>query len=119
MDCKPFVLTVKKDSFTAKDESILKEIPNDLRVEKAKSIEPFEIYKKFTGKKKNELIESETISGENKSLAHQISIWIRLNLFVPDARVGWYFSAIQKGKKILERNKFDIIVSFGPPHQRI
>ncbi len=114
---QPTVLTAEEDTFSHKDESLLNEISPDLKVFKAKAIEPFEIYKKFTGKKKDDpLIDSETVSEENQSFAHKISVWIRFNLFIPDARVGWFFSAVPKGKKILEDTKFDVIVSLGPPH---
>jgi len=114
---KPSVLTTEESTISYKDESLLNEISPDLRVFKARSVEPFKLYKKFTGKKKDEsLTESETVSSENKSLAHRLSIWIRFNFFIPDARVGWYFSAIPKGRKILEKVKFDMIVSLGPPH---
>jgi len=114
---EPTVLTAEEDNFSHKDESLLQEISPDLKVFKAKAIEPFEIYKKFTGKKKNEkLVSSETISTENKSLSHLISLWIRLNLFIPDARVGWYFPAFKAGLSLLEKEKVDAIVSIGPPH---
>lgn len=113
---QPTVLTTEETT-SYKDESLLKEVSSDLKVYKAKTIEPFEIYKRFTGKSKDDpLISSEAISLENKSLAHRISVWIRFNLFIPDARVGWNFSAVPKGKKILESEKQDLIVSLGPPH---
>jgi len=116
-DIEPVVLTVENESFTQKDESLQKLISPNLKVYKSKAWEPFEIYKAFTGKKKTEqLVASETISTTNKSLTHKISIWIRMNLFIPDARVGWYFSAVKKGKEILSKDKFDAIVSIGPPH---
>jgi glycosyltransferase involved in cell wall biosynthesis len=111
------VLTAKEDSFTVKDESLLSEVNPNIKVIKAKTLEPFGIYKKFTGKKKDAaLVASETISEANKSLAHIISIWIRMNLFVPDARIGWYFPAVSEGKKILSKSNFDVIISIGPPH---
>ena len=114
---EPVVLTVENESFTQKDESLLSLISPSLKVFKSKAWEPFEMYKAFTGKKKNDqLVASETISTTNKSLTHRISIWIRMNLFIPDARVGWYFSAVKKGKEILSGDKFDAIVSIGPPH---
>ncbi len=113
----PSVLTAEENTVSYKDDSLLNQIPPDLRVFKAKSVEPFEIYKKFIGKKKNEsLTESEFVSSENKSLAQRISIWIRFNFFIPDARAGWYFSAVPKGKKILFEDKYNMIVSLGPPH---
>jgi glycosyltransferase involved in cell wall biosynthesis len=71
----------------------------------------------FTGRGKEEhIIDSETISKTNKSLSHRISIWIRMNLFVPDARVGWYFSAVKLGRKIIRENAIDAVISIGPPH---
>jgi glycosyltransferase involved in cell wall biosynthesis len=114
---QPSILTVEQNKLSTKDDSLIKEIPENLKIYKAKSVEPFEIYKKFTGKNKNEsLAESEFVSSENQSLANRISIWIRFNFFIPDARVGWYFSAVPTGKKILSKEKVDIIVSLGPPH---
>ena len=114
---EPEVLTVSNESFTQKDESLLIDIDPDLRVYKTKAFEPFNLYRKFTGKEKDEqLIASETISTENKSLTHKLSIWIRMNLFVPDARIGWYLPAVKKGKEIIKGNEFDAIVTIGPPH---
>jgi len=98
----PSVLTVDEDTFTQKDETFLKEIPADIKVYKAKSYEPFNIYKKIIGKNpKDQLIASETISKENKRFSHKLSIWIRMNLFIPDARVGWYFPAVKEGNNYL------------------
>ena len=39
-----------------------------------------------------------------------------MNLFIPDARVGWYFPAVKVGLSLLEKEKVDAIVSIGPPH---
>jgi glycosyltransferase involved in cell wall biosynthesis len=115
--CEPYVLTVKEESFTRKDETMLNEIDPSLKVFKSRSFEPFNIYKRFTGRgQKEHIIDSETISSTNKNLPHLISIWIRMNLFVPDARVGWYFNAVRMGKKIIKENKIEAIISIGPPH---
>lgn len=114
---QPSVLTVDEDSFSQKDETFNYEIPEEVKVIRAKSYEPFDIYKKFIGRSKEaQLVASETISKKNKSFAHRLSIWIRMNLFIPDARVGWYFPAVKAGMKQLEVEKVDTIVSVGPPH---
>jgi len=116
-DWQPIVLTVEEDTFSQKDETFISEIPSGINVIKAKSFEPFNIYKRFTGKGKDEqLIASQTISKENKSFSHRLSIWLRMNLFVPDARVGWYFPAVKAGLNLLKKEKADAIVSIGPPH---
>lgn len=114
---QPSVLTVEEDTFSHKDESLLSEISPTLNVIKTKSNDPFNIYRKFLGKEKDTpLVASETISTSNKSLNHKISVWIRMNLFVPDARAGWYFPAVEAGKLLLNKEKFDAILSIGPPH---
>lgn len=114
---QPAVLTVDKDSFSQSDESLLNDVSPDLTVVRTKANEPFDIYRRFLGKKRDApLVASEAISKENRDLRHRISVWIRMNLFVPDARIGWYLSAVGGGKKLLDREKFDAIVSIGPPH---
>jgi glycosyltransferase involved in cell wall biosynthesis len=114
---QPSVLTVDEDTFSQKDETFSNEISSETKVVRAKSIEPFDIYRKLIGKsKEDQLIASETISIKNKSFSHRLSIWIRMNLFIPDARVGWYFPAVKAGKEFLQEEKVDAIVSIGPPH---
>ncbi len=113
----PAVLTAKEDTFSHKDNSFLEAIDPNLVVIKTKSLEPFNIYKKFLGKSKDEtLIASETISQTRKDLKHRLAVWIRMNLFIPDARIGWYPTSIKEGKIFLTGNYFDAIVSVGPPH---
>jgi glycosyltransferase involved in cell wall biosynthesis len=114
---KPSVLTVDEDTFSQRDETFLNEISAETKVVRASSIEPFNIYRKLIGKSKNEqLIASETISKKNQSFSHKMSVWIRMNLFIPDARVGWYFPAVKAGTEYLGKEKFDAVVSIGPPH---
>jgi glycosyltransferase involved in cell wall biosynthesis len=116
-EIEPIILTVEDESFAQKDETLLKKVDSNWTIIKSKSLEPFNLYRKFTGKKKDEkLIASETISLENKSLAHRISLWLRLNLFIPDARVGWNFTGIKAAKNYIKQNKIDAVVSIGPPH---
>jgi len=114
---QPVVLTVKEDSFTQTDASFTKDLAPNLKVIKSKTYEPFKIYKRFTGKKTDDqLIASETISTSNRSLTHRISIWLRMNLFIPDARIGWYWPAVAAGSKIINGENIAAIVTIGPPH---
>jgi glycosyltransferase involved in cell wall biosynthesis len=114
---QPIVLTVDEDTFSQKDDTFSSEISAETKVVRSKSIEPFSIYKKLIGKSKDDqLIASETISKKNKSLTHRLSIWIRMNLFIPDARVGWYFPAVKAGLNLLKKEKVKAVVSIGPPH---
>ncbi len=113
----PSVLTVDEDSFSHNDESLLNEVDKRIKVVKTAANEPFGLYRKFLGKKSDSpLIASETISLSNTDWKHKLSIWIRMNLFVPDARIGWYFSAVNGGCQLIESERPKAIVSIGPPH---
>lgn len=114
---QPYVLTVDEDKLSNSDESLLAQIDPSVVVAKTKTWEPFSLYKIFIGKNENETITpSEMISKENKSIAHRLSVWIRMNLFIPDARIGWYPFAVKEGKKFKKEIDFDAVVSIGPPH---
>jgi len=114
---EPIVVTINNDSFSQNDKSFLNDISPNLPVFRTRVIEPFNLYRIFTGKDKNkELIPSETISLKNKSLSHRISIWIRMNLFIPDARVGWYPYGLKEGKRIIKHYNPEAIITVGPPH---
>ncbi|NUN70452.1 MAG: glycosyltransferase [Bacteroidetes bacterium] len=114
---QPSVLTVDEDSFSHTDESLLAEIDPSLRVVKTAANEPFSLYRSFLGKKSDApLIASETISLKNTDWRHRLAIWIRMNLFVPDARIGWMLSAVGGGSRMIMEDRPDVIISIGPPH---
>lgn len=113
---EPIILTVKNGDYPAIDESLEKDIPPTLKVFKTKTLEPFTIYKLLTGGKKSDKIDTYVLKRENKSLIHNISVWIRNNLFIPDARIGWYPFAVKAAKRIIIKEKPDIILSSSPPH---
>ena len=113
----PSILTIDEDTFSHKDESLVKEIDPQWKIIKTAANEPFGLYRKLLGKQSNApLIASETISQTHQTLRHKLAIWVRMNLFVPDARVGWYMSAIGGGKRLIGSSAPKVIVSIGPPH---
>ncbi len=116
-DWHPCVLTADEDTFSQKDESLVKEVDPNLHVFTAPAWEPFGIYRRFLGKEKDApLTASETISKTNRGIRHRLAVWIRMNLFIPDARIGWYWNAVRKGREVLRSENIQAIVSIGPPH---
>lgn len=114
---KPIILTVDNPDCPVIDESLLKDIPPECKVYKTKAIEPFEIYKKLTGKEKSYKIPSDVITkSTNLSLTEKISKWIRINLFIPDAKIGWKYFAVKEGLKVIRKEKVDLIFATSPPH---
>jgi glycosyltransferase involved in cell wall biosynthesis len=114
---QPSVLPVDEDTFSYQDPSLLHEVDPNMLVVKTPAMEPFSLYRKFLGKESGTpLISSETISKTNTGLRHRIALWIRMNLFVPDARRGWMWTAIRGGESLFRSKKIDAIITIGPPH---
>lgn len=115
---EPHVLTVSNGQFPARDESLLKEIPNDVQVYRTRIFEPYDLYRLFTGKKKGEAVDVNVIKkeGQKSSFTEKIAEFIRATFFIPDARIGWFWSAVKKASEIIENEKIDAIYSSSPPY---
>ncbi len=117
---KPVVLTVGDADFPAIDESLLNEIPNDVRVVRTRIFEPYDAYRKLTGKKPGSAVDVENIPSGGKKKAsgpmEKIADLVRSTFFIPDARVGWLFTAVSAGMKIIEEEGIDAIYSSSPPY---
>ena len=114
---QPVILTVENPSSPAKDSSLLEKIHEKCIIYKTKTLEPFAAYKSFTGKSKDASIPKDVIAKKEKSsLKENAALWIRANIFVPDARIGWIPYLVKQGKEIIEKEKPEIIFSTSPPH---
>ncbi len=114
---EPIIYTVSNGEYPVIDKSLEKEIPSDITTIKTPIWEPYSLYKKFTGRKKEERVYSGFIN-ENKreSLAQKASVFIRGNFFIPDARKFWISPSIKYLRKYFKKHTVDAIISTGPPH---
>jgi len=114
---EPIVYTAENPEAPATDTSLLKDIPANLTVIKTKIWEPYSLYKSFTGQKQGEKVNAGFISEDKKpGLLQKISVWIRGNFFIPDARKFWIKPSIKFLTAYLKENPVDVMVSTGPPH---
>lgn len=114
---QPVVYTPLNGEVPVHDESLIKEIPTDIEVVKTPIWEPYDLYKAFLGRKKKEKLYSGFINEKRKaSFSQKLSVFIRGNFFIPDARMFWIRPSIQFLKKYLADHPVDAIVSTGPPH---
>ena len=109
------VLAPRSGNYPAADQSMLSEIPDDTKVYKTNTFEPVGLYKSFTGTRKDRQIPLAVLNEENISLSKKIANSVRLNLFIPDAKIGWKYFAVKTGKEIIKSEKPDIILSSSPP----
>lgn len=114
---EPVIYTPLNPEFPAIDNTLAKDIPADVEVIRTPIWEPYEFYKKFTGKKSTTKINSGFLNDKKSpGLVEQLSVWIRGNLFIPDARKFWIKPSVRFLTKYLKENHVDAIVSTGPPH---
>ena len=115
---EPIVFTPENPERPSLDSSLQKDIPSGIQIIKNKIWEPYQLYKSFTGRKKSDKIQTAFLS-EKKSTTgflESLSIWIRGNLFIPDARKFWIKTSVKVLVKYLKENQVDAIVTTGPPH---
>lgn len=114
----PIVLTVSNGDFPARDESLLKQVPDKTKVIRTKIYEPYDLYRLLTGKDKNTAIDVNVIKkdGQKVSFLERIAEFIRSTFFIPDARIAWYFTASKEIRNIIKEHKIDAVYSSSPPY---
>ncbi|MCG3166770.1 MAG: hypothetical protein POELPBGB_02552 [Bacteroidia bacterium] len=114
---EPIVYTPENPEAPALDSSLLKDIPEGVKVLKQPIWEPYSFYKKFLGLKKDEKINAGFLTEKKKpGLAEKIAVWIRGNFFIPDARKYWVAPSVEFLAGYLRSHPVDAVVSTGPPH---
>ncbi len=114
---EPVVYTAENGEMPVIDDSLQKDIPKGTTVLKTPIWEPYNFYKKFIGRKKDDKINASFLSENKKAgLTEKISVWIRGNFFIPDARKYWIKPSIKYLSEYIQKNAIDLVISSGPPH---
>lgn len=112
---KPVIYTPENPSYPLLDESLLKDVPQNLEIIKTKIWEPYQLAEKLN--KSNKKFKAGQFDvGKNQSWKSKLSIWVRGNFFIPDARVFWVKPSVKFLEQYLKENKIDVVVTSGPPH---
>lgn len=112
---RPVVLTVRHGTYPALDPTLEREVPDGVPVHRSASSEPAALYKRFLGMKADEPIPVAVLAEPSPDLKRRVANAIRLNLFVPDAKIGWYPWAVRLGTKVVRRERPDVVFSTAPP----
>lgn len=113
---EPTVLTVEAGAYPKLDASLEADVPPGVVVHRTHALDPFAAYARLTGRTRDEAVAARTGDFRGGSLRERLALWVRANLFVPDARVGWAPFAIREGLRLLRTQPFDAILTTGPPH---
>jgi glycosyltransferase involved in cell wall biosynthesis len=114
---EPVIYTAVNPEAPALDNSLEKDVPAGIEVIRRPIWEPYSFYRKFVGLKKHEKISAGFLSeSKQPGFTQKIAVWLRGNLFIPDARKFWIKPSIGYLINYLQTNSIDAIVSTGPPH---
>jgi glycosyltransferase involved in cell wall biosynthesis len=114
---EPVVYVPSNANYPYYDEGNLKDIPENLTILTRPIKEPFKIFKILSGRGKNESLNNIVhVRTRKQSLIDKLGIWIRGNLFIPDARSLWIRPSVKYLSSYLKANPVDAIFADGPPH---
>ncbi len=113
---EPVIFTPENPEFSLQDDSLLKDVSQDLEVIRFPIWEPFGVYKKLFKSSGKTVKQGIVIEKTKLSLADKLSIWVRANLFVPDPRRFWVRPSARFLESIIASNQIEVVITTGPPH---
>lgn len=113
---EPVVYTAKNAQYPVLDYSNIEEVPQGLEVLKNRIWEPYNLFRKISGRKPSDSANPTYVRDKKLSLIDKFSIWLRGNMFIPDARCFWIRPSVRFLSDYLENHRIDAILTDGPPH---
>ena len=105
----PVVLTVRGGNYPALDGSLLNDVKTLEHVYRAPSLEPHAVFRALsrtvcgtTGPRAAN--RSSARHGSTSKSMKTLGEWVRLNLFIPDSRIGWIGSATRTARRVVRRH---------------
>ncbi|MGB3867999.1 MAG: glycosyltransferase [Flavobacteriales bacterium] len=114
---QPVIYTPQNPEVVADDPGLLKDVRADIEVVKRPITEPFNLYKRFTGRSTKEKVQVGFLNEKKQGgWKEDLALWVRSNFFIPDARVWWVRPSVKFLKEYLRERPVDAIITTGPPH---
>lgn len=113
---QPIVYIPENPTYPIVDKNLVKEVSDKAIILKQTIFEPYQLAS-FLSKNKTKKISSGIIPNQKKqSFLDKTFLWIRGNLFIPDARVFWVKPSVAFLEKYISDNNIDTVITSGPPH---
>ncbi len=113
---QPIVYIPDNPTYPIVDNQLVSEVSKEVIILRKTIFEPYQLAS-FFSKNRTKKISSGIIPNTKKqTLLDKILLWIRGNLFIPDARVFWVKPSVQFLKQYIQENAIDTIITSGPPH---
>lgn len=108
------VVVPENPDYPVLDESLLEEVPENITLIKVKIKEPSRIASMLSQKRTKNL--QRGILNKKANFIERTMVWLRGNLFIPDARVGWKHHVLKAVEPFLSEHRECTVITTGPPH---
>ncbi|KAF2517682.1 glycosyltransferase family 4 protein [Flavobacterium foetidum] len=115
-DVQPIVYVPENPTYPIVDEGLVSEISDKVIVLKNKIWEPYQLASVFSKNKTKKISSGIFPQKKKQTFLDKAFLWVRGNLFIPDARVFWVKPSVAYLQKYIKENNIDTIVTSGPPH---
>lgn len=113
---QPIVYVPENPTYPIIDEGLVSQISDEVIVLKNKIWEPYQLASVFSKNKTKKISSGIFPHKKKQTFLDKTFLWIRGNLFIPDARVFWVKPSVSYLEKYIKENNIDTIVTSGPPH---
>ena len=113
---EPVVYIPENPTYPLIDKGLLAEVSPSVKIIKHRITEPYAWASAFS-KGNTKKISSGIIPNKKKqSVLQRLMLWVRGNVFIPDARVLWVKPSIKYLLHYIQENDIDTVITTGPPH---
>ena len=113
---QPIVYIPENPTYPIIDEGLMNEVSDKAIIIKKKILEPYGLASVFSKNKTKKISSGIIPNARKQTRLEQLLIWIRGNLFIPDARVLWVKPSVRFLEKYIQENNIETIITSGPPH---
>lgn len=111
----PIVYTPENPSYPQLDETLLAKVPQDIVIWKQPIWEPYHLAEKFSAKNR-QYKGGQFEATPGTGWKNRLSVWIRGNFFIPDARRFWIRPSLRFLAKKIREEGIGAVITTGPPH---
>ncbi|MEO7976317.1 glycosyltransferase family 4 protein [Flavobacterium sp.] len=113
---QPIVYVPENPTYPIVDERLVDQISDKAVVLKNKIWEPYQLASVFSKNKIKKISSGIFPHQKKQTFLDKAFLWVRGNLFIPDARVFWVKPSVSYLEKYIKKNNINTIVTSGPPH---
>lgn len=113
---EPVVYVPENPTYPLIDKGLLGEVNPQTIIIKKRITEPYNWASAFSKKNTKDISSGIIPDKKKQSLLQRLMLWVRGNLFIPDARVLWVKPSVAFLKDYIAKHGIKTVITTGPPH---